>query len=89
MAQPKKKETDYAALQSAFMQIPRMKVDVARDLLDLGFSQVYQLQGRSPEVMFDALRARRPQLPQDRLGYLRMAVHFAETGEAKAPQAFA
>lgn len=89
MATPPKKDTDYTALQSAFMQIPRMKVEVARDLLDLGFTQVYQLQGRSPEVMFDTLRLDRPQLPTDRLSYLRMAVHFAETGEAKVPQIFA
>lgn len=88
MAQPKKKETDYTALQSPFMQIPRMKVEVARDLLDLGFSQIYHLQGRSPEVLFDALRKLRAQTPDDRLGYLRMAVHFAETGQAQSPQSF-
>lgn len=89
MALPKKKETDYAALQSPFMLIPRMKVEVARDLIDLGLTQTYHLQGRSPEVLFEALRKRRPQTPEDRLLFLRMAVHFAETGEAQQPHAFA
>lgn len=88
MAQPQKKETDYTALQSPFMQIPRMKVDVARDLLDIGFAQVYQLQGRSPEVLFETLRKLKAETPQDRLDYFRMAVHFAETGESKSPHAF-
>lgn len=89
MVPRKKKETDYAALQSPFMQIPRMKVEIARDLLDLGVVQVYQLQGRSPEVLFENLRKLRPQSPADTLSYFRMAVHFAETGEAKSPHAFA
>lgn len=88
MAQQKKKETDYTALQSPFMQIPRMKVEVARDLLDAGIQQVYQLQGRSPEVLFEALRTLKKETPQDRLAYFRMAVHFAETGEAKSPHDF-
>ena len=34
MLPPKKKEADYAALASPFMRIPRLPVDVARDLLD-------------------------------------------------------
>lgn len=81
MAKPpaKKEETDYVALQSAFMKIPRMKVAVARDLMDLGFSQIYELRGRSPEGLFDALRKLRPQAQADRLPFFRLAVYVAET----------
>ena len=46
----KKKKVDRAALASPFMRIPGMYVEAARDLLDLGFSEVYELQdvSRSP-----------------------------------------
>lgn len=75
----KKKETDHAALASTFMRIPRLPVEVARDLLDLGLRDVFELQGRAPEVLFEELRRRKPAAPANRLQYFRMAVYFAET----------
>ncbi|MFW5882830.1 MAG: helix-hairpin-helix domain-containing protein [Verrucomicrobiota bacterium] len=80
MATPKrKKKVDTEALQSNLMRIPRMKTEVARDLIDVGVREVYQLEGRSPEVLFDDLRRKKPEAPEDRLPYFRMAVYFAET----------
>jgi hypothetical protein len=77
--QPKKKEADYAALASPFMRIPRLPVDVARDLLDLGLRDVFELQGRAPEVLFEEIRRRRPAIPSSHLRFFRLAVYFAET----------
>lgn len=61
------------------MRIPGMKVDAARDLLDLGLDEVYQLEGRSPESLFSDLKKLRPETPADRIAFLRLAVYFAET----------
>lgn len=74
----KKKKVDYEALSSGLMHIPRMKVDVARDLIDLGIREIYELQGRSPEVLFDELRRLKPGSQEDRLPWFRMAVYFSE-----------
>lgn len=60
------------------MRIPRMKVQVARDLIDLGLNDIFDLEGRSPEILFEDLRKLRPEVPKDRIGFLRMAVYFAE-----------
>ncbi len=76
--QPKKKKADQEALSSAFMRIPRLPVEAARDLLDLGFSQPYQIAGRSPETLFAEIRKRRPDTPADRLAAFRLAVYVAE-----------
>jgi hypothetical protein len=78
---PPKKKTDYAALQSPFMRIPRLPVEVARDLLDLGLQEVYELQGRAPEALLMELRRKKPAAPDSRLAYFRLAVYFAETPE--------
>lgn len=75
----KKKKVDYEALNSALMRIPRMKVEVARDLLNLGIREIYELQGRAPEVLMEEARARDPEIPQDRIRYFQMAVYFAES----------
>jgi len=74
----KKKETDYGALASPFMRIPRMPVAVARDLLDLGLRDIYELQGRAPEVLFQELKKKKPKTPDTHLAFLRLAVYFAE-----------
>ena len=34
-------------MQSAIMRIPRMDVRVARDLIDIGIREIYELEGRS------------------------------------------
>jgi hypothetical protein len=78
MPAPKKK-TDYAALASPFMRIPRFPVEVARDLLDMGLREVYELQGRAPESLLLELRKRKPTASDDRLAWFRLAVYFAET----------
>ncbi len=74
----KKKEADYAALASPFMRIPRLPVVVARDLLDLGLREVYELQGRAPEVLLAEMRRIKPATPDSHLPFLRLAVYFAE-----------
>lgn len=74
----KKKKVDYEALASPFMRIPRMIVPVARELIDIGLRQVYELQGRAPEVLFADVRDIRPDVPDDHIRYYRMAVYFAE-----------
>jgi len=76
---PKKKEADYTALSSPFMRIPRLPVEVARDLLDLGLRDVYELQGRAPEVLFAELQKLKPGTLPSKLRFFRLAVYFAET----------
>ena len=74
----KKKKVDREALASPMMRIPRMDVRSARDLIDVGIRELYQLQGRSPETLFEDARAKKPKIPDHRLPYFRMAVYFAE-----------
>lgn len=74
----KRKKVDVEALHSAFKRIPGMDMGTARDLLDLGFQEVDELRGRSPEALFSDIRHLKPETPEDRLPYLRMAVYFAE-----------
>ncbi|WOO40988.1 helix-hairpin-helix domain-containing protein [Rubellicoccus peritrichatus] len=78
MAVQKKKKVDRAALSSSFMRIPRMKVEVARSLIDAGVSEIFQLEGRSPETLFAELKKKRDDVPDEHLAYFRMAVYFAE-----------
>ncbi|MFP4352608.1 MAG: hypothetical protein ACLFRP_06980 [Puniceicoccaceae bacterium] len=89
----RKKKVDYEALHAPLMQIPRMKVEVVRALLDLGIRETYELTGRAPEVLFEEARARSPGLPPSLLAYFRMAVYFAETPDPDPallhPQAWA
>tara|TARA_B100000085_G_scaffold226634_1_gene212364 strand:+ start:86 stop:436 length:351 start_codon:yes stop_codon:yes gene_type:complete len=74
----KKKKIDREALSSALMRIPRMDVRVARDLIDIGIKESYELQGRSAESLFEEIRKLRPQTPEYRLAYLRMGIYFSE-----------
>jgi len=77
----KKKKVDYEALNSALMRIPRMDVAAARNLIDLGIREIYELQGRAPEVLMEEARAKNDDIPDDRIRFFRMAVYFAETEE--------
>lgn len=79
--QKKKKKVDYEALNSALMRIPRMDVAVARSLIDIGIREIYDLQGRAPEVLFEEARSKNDEIPDDRIRYFRMAVYFAESDE--------
>ena len=47
----KKKKVDREALASPIMRVPRMDVRAARDLMDIGIRELYQLQGRSAESL--------------------------------------
>lgn len=75
----KKKKADLEALSSPFMRIPRLPVEAARDLMDLGFHQTYEISGRSPESLYAEICKKRPGTPAERLSAFRLAVYFAET----------
>ncbi len=77
----KKKKVDYEALNSALMRIPRMDVAAARSLIDIGIRDIFQLEGRAPEVLFDQAREKNHGIPDDRIRYFRMAVYYAECSE--------
>jgi hypothetical protein len=77
----KKKKVDYEALNSALMRIPRMDVAAVRNLIDLGIHEIYELQGRAPEVLLEESKAKSDSVPEDRIRFFRMAVYFAETSE--------
>lgn len=79
-----KKKVDYEALNSALMRIPRMDVAAARNLIDLGIREIYDLRGRAPEALMEDARERNPEIPQDQIRYFRMAVYYAE---CEAPEA--
>ncbi len=80
MIPPPKKKADHQALASAWMRVPRLGVEAARDLLDLGFTHPDQIAGRCPESLFTQLQKMRPQTPPDRVRLLRLAVYVAEQG---------
>ena len=77
----KKKKVDHEALASAIMKIPRMRVEVARDLLDIGISEIYELQGFSAEGIFDEIRKMKPNTPDVHMSYLRMAIYYSESDD--------
>ena len=74
----KKKKVDYEALNSRLMQIPKMDIASARDLLDIGIQDVFELEGRSPDTLFESIKKQKPEVEPKRLWTLRMAVYFAE-----------
>lgn len=78
MREPKKK-VDLAALQSSFMRVPHMPVSVARYLLDAGYTDLFQLAGRSAESLLAEIR-KHDFLAEDSrvLPALRLAIYFAE-----------
>ncbi len=84
----KKKKADIEALNSSFMRIPKMNTVSARDLLDLGFREVYDITGRSPEALIDELKKIRTSVPEDRLSYFRMAVYYAENEDPDPKKLF-
>jgi len=78
LPQKKKKKVDYEALNSALMRIPRMDVAAARNLIDVGIREIYDLQGRAPEILLAEARKKNDEIPDDRIRYFRMAVYYAE-----------
>lgn len=75
----KKKKIDYEALNSAFMRIPSMDVQAARALLDLGFQDVFELQGISPEWIYEQYTKKKNKPSRRILFALRLATYVAET----------
>ena len=71
------------------MQIPKMDIASARDLLDIGITDIYELEGRSPESLFETIKKTKPDADQKRLWYLRMAVYFAENKHQLDPKKMA
>ena len=77
----KKKKVDYEALNSALMRIPRMDVVAVRGLIDIGIHEIYDLQGRAPEVLIEEATHKNPDFPKDHIRYFRMAVYYAENAD--------
>jgi len=78
---PKKKKIDHEALQSSFMKIPQMKVDIARGLLDAGITESFELSGRAPEVIVESILSAQPKLATipDLKERIAVAIYYAES----------
>ena len=74
----KKKKVDRIALASPMMRVPRLDIQVARDLIDIGVKELYELEGRAAESLFEEIQKLRPETPKYRIAHLRMAIYFAE-----------
>ena len=74
----KKKKVDYEALNSSLMRIPRMDVAAARSLINIGVSEIYDLKGRAPEILYEEARQKNEEIPLDQIRFFRMAVYYAE-----------
>ena len=72
------KKIDKEAMGSSLMRIPRMKIEVARDLIDLGIREIFELSGRAPETIFEEIQKLKPSTEKWKLPYIRMAVYFSE-----------
>lgn len=77
----KRKKVDHEALNAPLMRIPGMKVEGVRALLNAGVREIYELTGRSPEVLFEESRKFDARLASDLLPYFRLAVYYAESEE--------
>lgn len=74
-----REKVDYEALDSPFMRIPKMRVEGARALMDLGIREVYELRGRDPQsLMADFAKLKKKEVPPQILNYFKIAVDFAE-----------
>lgn len=68
------------AVCSPFMRIPRFPVDVARELLDIGYYRIDQLAGRSAEsLLAEISKKSKTAIAPHFLPALRMGIYFAET----------
>jgi len=74
----KKKKIDKEAMGSSLMRIPRMNVEVVRDLIDLGIREIFELSGRAPETIFEEIQKLKPTTEKWKIPYIRMAVYFSE-----------
>jgi len=74
----KKKKVDKEAMGSSLMRIPRMNVEVVRDLIDLGIREIFELNGRAPETVFEEIQKLKPSTAPWKLPYIKMAVYYSE-----------
>ena len=77
-APKKKKKVDYVALNSPLMRIPKMNIETVRALIDLGINELYELEGRSPEVLFEEYQKIQSKASKSHLYAIRLAVYYAE-----------
>ena len=78
MLQNEKKKVDIEALNSPFMRVPKFHVTIARYLLDLGYSDLFQLIGLSPESLWADIKKKYPTINKDVLYSIRMLIYFVE-----------
>jgi len=76
----RRRKADIEALKSVWMRISGMPVEGARTLLDLGFQNLHEIVGRSPESLLEEL-SKRKEPHKDALASLRLAVYVAETSD--------
>lgn len=76
------------AVTSPFMRVPRLPLEVARDLMDAGYSRLDQLAGRSAETLLAEIRRRSPEAPDGHLPALRLAIYVAETPQPDPKRLF-
>ncbi|MCD8284531.1 MAG: hypothetical protein LUD52_07440 [Opitutae bacterium] len=78
----KKKKKLAAALKSRFMLVPHMPAQVASYLLDVGYTDVFQLRGRAAESIFEEIK-KLDFLAEAKivLPALRLAIYFSENSE--------
>lgn len=81
MNREEEKILNYEALTSSFMHIPNMDVATARSLIRLGYKESFQLNGLSPEVLFEEIKKKDQKVGKDLLWKLRMIIYFVETPE--------
>ena len=74
----KKKGVDYGALRSSFMQIPSIKVETARALLNLGYKDIFEVQGRDSNILFEECIKSMPETQNWILDDLKIIVNFPE-----------
>lgn len=74
----KKKKVDYEALNAPLMRIPKMDIQVARALLDIGIKEIYELQGRAPEILYEEAKEKNNALNKDSIRFFKLAVYYAE-----------
>jgi hypothetical protein len=58
-----------------------MEVAAVRGLLDVGISEIYELQGRAPEVLLEEATRKNPDIAQSTIRYFRMAVYYSENAD--------
>ena len=78
----KKKKVDLQALTSPFMRIPKMSVEAARCLLDIGFRECYELQGRCAEVLFEEVKKKKADVNKEFLYKFRVAIYYSENPDS-------